>query len=537
MTATDQQPAFVTADACRQWLLATPLSNAVQASALMLRQINLLNRCKIEAFERLAILELLRKRLLQAQEEGSKRFTGKPLPLVPPEHAAFDSAQALWQALLKGYGLCIEGEITQAANKEHLALVFQRAFATLAAAQIDIYRAGYEPSQEHWLALHKLYASAERSGVVTIAVDDSLRLGKLPSTPLATYIEILLLHLSSPHELSSRYFGWVMRWSRRWSRKARILTTPPALDGETTPLCVDLNVGVPASYHSPEGGNLRWIDASQLRRSLKKRLALLEQGVSPVELQLGNDCVQPACGKVLRQVYQRWCRGGVNRRHERRTRDAVCTLVGGVNAIYFQLADQRPFRQPGHADDESLRRERDELATFDRIAPLNVAKAAPVDNAHLEEWAVVEEWQLVDESATGLHAVHVVDGAVDRVNPRQLVAIKPPAAKNFLVGTLQWCMVTSDSRLHVGIFILPGRPEPVSIRPIEPSGVREPYKPGFFLPALAAVGAGPSVITAPGTFRAGRVLEIIGNTKQRVRLVHLLDRGIDFDRVSFEPLE
>jgi hypothetical protein len=536
MTAGELRPAFQTADECRKWLMTTPLSNAVQALAHMLRQLNLLNRTELPVSERLAILEILRKRLLQAQEEGARRFIGKPLPLVPPEQAAFDSAQALWQALLKGYGRCIEAELTRGVGAGPLlALAFQRAFATLAAAQIDIYRAGFEPGPEHWYALHRLFASAESAGIADTEVEDALRQGKVSSTPKTVYAEVLMLHATSPHELSTRHLAWVIRWSRRWSRKARVLATPPALDGETVPLHIDLAGGNAAGYQSVDGQHARWLDTGEIRRSLKKRMGLLEKGVSPAELQLGEDCTQPACGQVLKHVYQRWCRGGASRKHERTATDGLCAVVVGVEAIYFHLAGEQPFRQPGYTDDEALRRERDEMATFGRVAPRSLGALGQQAGYRAEEWRVVEEWQMLDESATGIHAVHPLNDALERVSQRQLVAVRPPSASAFLIGNLRWTMVTGDSKLHVGIMILPGRPEAVAVRPVEPSGVREPYRPGFVLPAVAAVGSPASIITAPGTFRAGRVLEMVGGPLPKVRLTQLIDRGIDFDRVGFEP--
>jgi hypothetical protein len=537
MIAGELQPAFQTADQCRQWLAATPLGNTVQALSHLLRQLNLLNRCNIQPNERLAILEVLRRPILQAQEEGAKRFLGKALPLVPPEQAAFDSAQAVWQSLLKGYGRCIEAEIANASpGSPILALLFQRALATLTSAQIDIYRAGFDPSPEHWLALHKLYATAESAGIVDTEVEDAVRQGKTPSTARAVYAEVMLLHAASPHELSSRHLAWVARWSRRWSYKVRIVSDTPALDGETVPLNIDLAAGRAAGYRLVDGPNARWLDTSEIKRSIRKRLSLLEKGTPPAELQLGEDCVQPSCGQVLRHVYQHWCRGGVNRKHERTSADARCAIVTGVEAIYFHLAGEQPFRQPGRADDEALRRERDEMATFGRIAPHSLGTIGHQSGQRVEEWNVVEEWHMLDESATGIHAAHPLSEHMDRVNQRQLVAVRLPAATAFLVGNLRWSMVTENAQLHVGVMILPGRPEAVALRPVEPSGVREPYHPGFLLPAVSAVGSTACLITGPGTFRAGRILELVGGKYPRVRLTQLIDRGVDFDRVGFEPI-
>jgi cyclic-di-GMP-binding protein len=535
MTA-EQRPAFVTAEECRAWMAATPLGNATQALSHMLRQLNLLNRHTVDVQERLAILELVRKPLLLAQAEGAKRFVGKALPLVPPEQAAFDSAQVVWQALLTGYGLCIQAEtVVGTTVSPRLGVLLQRALASLAGVQLDIYRAGFEPTPQHWRTLHELYGIAERTGVATTEVEDTARQGKALSSPHDVYAEVLLLHAASPHELSTRHLVWVARWARRWARKAIVLAAPPALDGESVPLNINLAGTEPAGYHPASGPGARWMDTAGIRKSIKKRLNLLEKGTLPCELQLGEDCTQPDCGQVLKQIYQRWCRGGSARRHERHAASGICKVVAGVEGIYFHVSDGQVFRQPGYANDEALRRERDEMATFGRVAPRSLAGTGQHQGHRVEEWNVVEEWQMIDESATGLHATHALGASLARVSQRQLVGVRPPNAQGMLIGSLRWSMVTGDARLHVGILILPGRPEGIAVRTADNSGVREPYRPGFLLPAVPAVSSGASIITPPAYFRVGRILEImIGQKTERVRLLQLIDHGLDFDRASYE---
>jgi hypothetical protein len=107
-TSTEQPPLFTSLDACGVWQKALPLSSPIQAQAQLLRQLHLLNRYTLDADTRLAMLETLREAIHFVQEEGEKKFSGKPLPLAPPDQAAFDAAHGLWQALATGYLRCLE---------------------------------------------------------------------------------------------------------------------------------------------------------------------------------------------------------------------------------------------------------------------------------------------------------------------------------------------------------------------------------------------------------------------------------------------
>jgi hypothetical protein len=193
-------PAFTTANGCRDWLSGTPLTDAAQAHAALLRQINLLNQAKLPADVRFDILEQLREPIHDAQEEFSRRFAGKPLPLAPAEQAAFDSCRALWHGLAAGYTACFDALAAQAGLPA--ALAAQRALAAFAAEQLEIQRAGRVPADEHWHTLHRMYAAAERLGVAALEVADPVRLGdKVASSPAAAYVEAMLLHAASLHEL------------------------------------------------------------------------------------------------------------------------------------------------------------------------------------------------------------------------------------------------------------------------------------------------------------------------------------------------
>ncbi|WIM04908.1 MAG: hypothetical protein OHM77_09375 [Candidatus Nitricoxidivorans perseverans] len=534
-TSADQPPAFTSVGECRAWLEGTPLSNTIQAQALLLRQLNLLNRFHLPAAERLAILELLREPLISVQEESIRKFAGKPLPLTPPEQAAFDSCRTLWHALTGGYLRCLESCLAgDAVIRPRAAQVIERALATLAASQLDAYRGGRQPDADHWQVVHQLYATAEQIAVTEQAVEDVPRLGRNRGNPRSAYVETLLLHAASPYELPLRQLAWVARWANRFAMKVAVLAAPPTPSTQAIPLCVDLSADEPASYRPRAGESARWLETAGLRRSLKKRLVLLEQGKTPAELHLGEDCLQPACDHLLKQVYLRWCKGGAVRCHERRPVGGGCAFICGVEAAHYYLSERKPFRQPGHADMDMLRREREEIATFGRVSTRHQDDFSRQQGYRLEEWRLEEEWRMHDESATGLHATRPLKQAGARVGAGLLAAVRPGDAQGLLLGCVRWAMVGKGEILHAGIHIFPGRPEPVAIRNTGLAAVNEKYHQAFLLPAIAALDEPASVIIPSGWFKLGRVLEVFTDQGRQIRLTRLVDRGGDFDRAFYE---
>ena len=521
------RPLFLTVAECSAWLQTLPTAEPQQAQAQCLRQFNLLIPQDIDAQERLAILETARPTVAHLQLEAARRFAHRPLPLSPGEQSAFDATRNLWQATLSGYLLCLESAAVDPA------IPIERALATLADMQLDAYRAGIMPGAEHWRQCHALYASAERSGFADREVMGS-RTARHATSVRAAYVELLLLQAASPFELPARQLLWAARWARRWAAKVTVSASRPAPGGPIYPLCVDLGLAAPAGYQNAEGPRARWLDTTALRVSLKKRIHMLEQGASPASLQLGEDCQQPACGLLLRQLYQRWCKGGAVREQERRRVEGRCEVVGGIEAVHYYLSGRKPFRQPGHASDDTLRRERDEIATFGRIAVLHEDNFTREQGFQIDEWQVVEEWHLRDESAAGIHVTHDPAAVGTRLGTGQLLGVRLLDAQAMQLGILRWTNMGADSQIHGGILVIPGRPEPIAVHSTDLAASNEPFRQGFAVPAVPALSCPASLVLPLGWYKPGRILEVVSGGHSRVRLLQLVHRGTDFDQASYE---
>ncbi|MCC6658650.1 MAG: hypothetical protein IT512_10735 [Rhodocyclaceae bacterium] len=521
----EQPPAFANARSCRDWLSAQPLANPAQSQALLLRQINLLNRYAIAPGERLKILELLRDPIAYAQTESARKFAGRPLPLAPAEQAGMDANRTLWQAVQTGYlhclGACLEGH---AELRPHAALIAQRAMSALRAELLDIYRAPVDPPHQLWQMLHRVFSAAEGLGALSHPVNDSLQPEHPATGVVAAYAQTLLLHRASPYELSGRQLMQVERWLHRWGGKVAVLNAPP-VEPRVPPLLIDLSSDTPESSATAEGGHLRWLDLSDLSRSVKRRIAHLQKGESPASLGLGEDAVQPGCETLLKHLYQQWFKGGAARLHPRHAGNGTCRLVTGVDAIHYYLSG-KIFRQPGQADAVS-KAQADEIATFGRVATRHE------DDYSQMQGFMVEEWRVINESATGYRLTRPLSQAGGRVGGGQMVAIMPEGSRSFLLAVARWSRLTGGAELQAGIQIMPGTPQTVALRGTGLSAVNEKYRPGFKLPAVPALKYPESVIVPAGWFRAGRVIELYEQSSRQIRLTQQLDRGSDFERCAY----
>lgn len=537
-------PDFTDAPACQEWLANLPLTNVAQALAQLLRQINLLNRYPLSPDARLQILELLRGPIDCVQEQGIRHFSGRPLPLSESGQAAFDTSQTLWQEQETGYLHCLQSSFsggTGFSESAHLqtAMAATRALSSMLAMYLDHCRASILPSPMYWRQLHLIYHAAEELRISRLPVKDGLRQprnsGEAAAVSAATvYTEILLVAAAYPMELQTRQLALVANWAQRWSGKVEILQQPP--ENQRTPaLCVDL-AGTQAAafqFQLTEYSTLRWLELSGLRSSIKKRLVLLQQGQSPASLNLGKDCIQPACGALLKLVYRYWCKGG--RKQDGGSGRAILRaggdyqLVAGMDAIHYYLCGQ-VFRKADQPNSMS-RREHEEIATFGRIATrFDEEKKAQHD-------FMLEKWRVLDESAAELHLERSLKHPGGRLCSSQLVAVRKEDCKGFLLGILRCVAMSSgqDSLLSC-VHILPGTPVAVALRNTGANQAGMQFSQGIFLPAIESLGEVASVLTPAGWFSPGKIIGVEADemdTSGKIRLDRLIERGKDFDRIAF----
>lgn len=551
-TGTELSPAFHNAIACQDWLVTVPLANAVQAQSMFLRQLTLLHRFTLPPSERFAILEALRGPICDVQDDAVKKYASKPLPFAPHEQAALESTLSVWQILALGYLRCFDAicsedggftslpalmaQRTVCASNPDLATkaatLAQRTLAVFADWQVDLCRGEQLPEASYWAKLHQVFHAAETLGVAARAVNDPVRLGNAPTSALAAYAECHLLATAKPYELPARHLAWVARWARRWGSKLALLKAPPEdIRNRAVPLWLDLESDRPASYVPQTANGGRWLETTELRKSLVARIALLEQGRAPAELQLGDDVTQPAAGQLLQRVLQRWCKGGAPRRHERHAAAGGCSFIAGFEAVHYQLSGRKAFHAPTR-DDTTLRREREEFETFgDRSHRTESAGAD--DASSVENWQVMDDWHLLDESAAGLRVSRPLKEGV-RVGAGLLIAVKTKDSQRYTLGNVRWALREGHDSLAAGIQLFPGEAKPVAVRTVESGAARGVWRQGFLLPEIAALHEPASVVIPAGNFRLDRVIEVMVDQNLKVlKLFRVLDRGLEFERCNF----
>jgi len=519
------RPEFADGASAKAWLEHVPLANVSAAQHQLLVQAEEFNRYAAAPEERFAALEAVREAVNFVQIEQAKRFTNRALPMQENEAALFEDTIELWEQMRLGYLRCLEANV--AALRAKRALLAQRALAYSGLRMFHHYRAYRQVPGRDWRNLHQAYARAERLGVADQAVKDYLNRDVHDTSPRIAFMRATLMGMCNPHELTPRQLTFVAYLLERWADKVEI-SPSPVDEGEQPALVVDLAGERCADRGPAEGAALRYLDARRLAKSLRNRVALLRKGESPARLALGEDCVQPSCEQLLVFLYRQWCQARAPRAAERKRASDVAQSCTGLAAIHYYVSG-RAFRD-ATSFKELTSRQRDEIATFGRVSTRDE------EDHSVAQGFLLEHWRLEDESAQGLKMQRRAGNPGRRMAPGQLIGVRPADAKSFQLGQVRWLMATDAGDLVCGVKLLPGLPLAAAVRGTGVNAAEEKYVQAVALAAVPALKAPPTLVLAPGWFKPKRVIEAAIHKPRRVRLLEVIERGTDFERVAYESL-
>jgi hypothetical protein len=494
--------AFLDAAGCARWLKTIALINAVAAHRQITTRLAALNAVELDAEDRLGILETLRQPVVYVQAEMARGFSGKPLPLTGEARDAFRASRTLWDQMLRGYELCLQGLAGNVFVSVTLAL--QRALDCVARKMVDHHLAHAHVPDSAYASLHRLYRLAEKLQRATEKVPDPMfQAGELTNCT-RTWVRALLLDLASPRDKRPRQLLLVNRLLERWAPKVAVLAAPTA-DAIPNALYASFDALRGLSREAPvSDGSTRVLDTSSLAKSVAKRIMGLRRGAAPATLGLPDDCHQPGCEALLVGLYRQWCEAHPRRAHTRTDVDQDAEVSLGITSSHYYLSGQ-PFYAP------------DNPPTLDGEA------------YRLKRGIDAQTWRLRDESAGGVGLLRPGTlPAAGEIALDQLVLVRRAQGAPLLC-TVQWMLEGERGDVQLGGQLIGVAPRPVAVRCAD----TPTWQPALHLPP--AFGKGDTLLLAPGIATPEQSIEIYTETIQRWRLGALIARGADFERFAAAP--
>ena len=516
---------FGDARACKAWVNGLPVSNPAQAQAALLDALRVFNRAEFDPLERLKCLELLRDRNAFMVSELRTRHFAKSLPLSPADGDAWAGTVAVLEELEAGYRKCL-GE---AALDEHAALISQRVTRYIG-AQMLLHAAIYRPFDAAlWTRLHGHYAAAEQAGIAATRVRDSVE-SESGSSVVEAYARVVLLHAAGLHEMTPAQVVFTEAILRQWMHKVEVLDHVPAEStGAVLPLVVDLAQprGAEPALREALAPTQRVIDAEGLSRSIRRRLRALNAGEEVSTLGLPAEVSGVDAQQALQRLAKRWSEPAPRVPAAVAAGAGTAGLVHGLGDIHFFLSGGKVFEQPGK-ERELSRQEKEDIAVFGRVTERTqtiVAAATHAAQPAAPHAFTVEPWDVVEETVESLRLRRRAT-ATRPVAVGRIVALRRGDTGPLMVGVVRG-LWNEPQGLVMSVATFPGRPLPIAVRGSNPAWVQ-----GIALPAVEALGVPRSLLVPNGVAFRGRSIFAWEGEARQAKVVEVLERGADFDRVT-----
>ena len=505
---------------CAAWLAALPMSSTSFAQQAVNEQLERLIKAEVAPLERLRIAERMREIVFYLHRELAKRFVDRPLPLNDAEAQAWQNVLKLWLNLWENYSASLRPLLENDPQMEGWAARTVQRGLFVGKELVRLYgQARRQPTREHWEEIHAWYRFAEMFDVASLALRDKLLPYAEAISCYSTYAHALLLARADPCALTAAEWDLTDRWLQAWARKFFPDKTVRASEHVLLVVDVMQGAGLATWDDAPETSppSMRYGSPDKLSVSLLQRQKRLKNGATPPELGLGDNVTAEAAERLLTHLYERWCTLSVAQGAPAAGQQiAVCG--GGLYAIYFRMAG-RTFSGESTRDRLSYRSIED-AATFDML---------PEHDSRRDQSEKDWPWEAWSGDLLGF------GGSLERAlagNRWQLnqALIARDASGRVSCGHVSWLGEVGD-KLRIGVKFWPGEAGALIIRAVTGVARDEPAVPAIALPGI---GREPScLLLPPRYFQAGRRIETSGAPKRSFRLLKLLQRGADFERVAY----
>ncbi|MBK9395040.1 MAG: hypothetical protein IPN40_14585 [Uliginosibacterium sp.] len=525
---------FNQASQCLAFLQHVNATNVEPAMAALLEVLEGMATASPEPAGHLQVLEEARQTLDFVLGEAAKRYASRPLPPLSVEDEVLQKVTRLWSIMATNYGFVAQraSSAVSPGLEEQRALLTQRRIQYHTLSMIEYFRARREMPVGLWQDLHSQYLAAERAGVVDVRVPDTLNETWGAQSAKECYVAALLIDAASPYSRTPREFTWVVRWAQRFAPYCALQAGIQVQDKNSTfVLDIASDCGLRPYVPNTVGESVFSLNTAKLATHIHAVVNQLKKGVSAASLGLGEDCVQPACARLLVSLYRPWGLASSGRRFPRHRASQQAQVCADPVASAFFITGKQ-FDQDGRQRIKDFTRSESMLTLGELVESGDLAEEK-IEVRAAQLGYSLETWDIVDQSVAGFKMVRQ-EGA-SRVEHRQLIGLRIPRGERLLLAEISWLQYRQDGSLSAGISVLPSPPAVAAVRITgNERGIRDQYRLGFIIPPVPALKTNISMLIPAGWFQSDRRLAVqVDGITWQARLEKLVSRGANFDRVSF----
>ena len=531
------------------WLRTLPYANTAELARRLSGALLALNRTVVPAQDRFEIMEMYIAPTAAVVAALQPQLNRIALPLTAQKKQLADFLSQIDMEMAYGYKSALRDALVgrQRLRSEAQTIAIERSVRYLNQVLLRAYQI-YRPYPPNiWRELHALYEFAERSGVHHERIPPAHQ-EEGYTTVSRRYKQALLLGLCGPYQLPPNECRQVDQFLSVWADKA-VIVNDFQVTNTVGHFLIDLTADAPPIVYPKDTRvdpypRLRVLNAIGLASTTHAFMSRLQKGETPKAMDLGSECIGPACLDMLRRMVRFW--GLTARRQFTRTKIAGdLALCAGLNALHFFASGQKPFVsdvEPPATDEASIdlelglddaAQESPTAAADTSTPPASFAPTPTLAEPLLRapESFRVDNWQVRDESAAGLALLRDAPGVAVRVG--ELIGIQNEATGDWRVGVARWLKSPDTSHVEMGVEMIAPVAQPVAVKTTADTFDAR-YRQALLLPALPILRKPASLLVPGGTFQSGQTLYLrAGDTLRVVKPTQLVERSNAFEQILF----
>ncbi len=494
----------------REWLISLPTSNVMEAGRMLLDALSTLNRVKLEAEDRIKLLDEYQSSLEMLTGAFEAAYASPGLPMKERARQAAQLALNLWLEMTLGWKQALMDKV----EKKFSFFTSTKLVPILLQAVLYSFWRTYQVCTRlfqplpvgMWSEIHQVFRYAAENKFLDERKSDNPK--EKASRSIATvYKQILLLALADPQRFSGPELDKILEIIEGYAGYAHFRSVSK-LNSSAGFFLIEMEFDRPPQFvgnrsldQLPSQSLL--FDTIELAKKLHKAEINVESKVP-----LANDRAKVQMWlEILRRVIRQWSISP-QRMYQRIPAQASVEVVLGLEPSVIQLNGGLPLRLPTQQE------------------PI----AAAVD---VLEMLQPIPWQVINESPGG-YAILARNLPSEQARPGEVVAIRAASDTGWMVASIRWLQQRYDGATEMGLQVMSAKAQPILLRPVGVNA-EQTYLPALLLPNIAALKQAQRVVTAKGVYTPLREFVVVNSQgeESRIRSAKLIEQQMGYDLFEY----
>ncbi|WP_252177619.1 hypothetical protein [Endozoicomonas sp. 4G] len=528
--------------AVHQWLSELPKTNRPLSFKSIGQALEELARLKVQPSLQWSLVEQFRPVVYFLIHQSQNQALKNIVTFNDAQQEEYNNCLKLLLRLLKVYKVVVRSSQSQQDPSSPLAAALHRSLAE--SASILLFTCEYyRPVPERvWLEMHTLYFTARGQNLKTFSLEDPIttKARKLSLSDL--YKRALLLSRSRSNQLRPQEIRQIFKALCLWAPHSKLEPVENSRSHFVVNLDSDEGLLYSSLLEGEKNDHLLALDSRLLSAHLKKLSASVSEE-KPGAL----------TKRVIDHLTTAWSLPE-QRKHQRQSSSDSCEICFGFSAVHYFLHDQQTFDEmvSGH-----IAQNKSGKSTFSSNDSSDAWSEA--HDAHTDEdtkmstsTSPVHFTQQPDDQGSlyptykcsiintcaGGYCLSTRSDLEHQLHTGELLAIREPGQKNWLLAAVRWVQVNDQKDLLIGLELLSASTKPCALTPLKKNVDATHYQRAFLLPVMPPVNDTSTLITPRVSFKSGLKFTLLqGGKIRKGQLLECVSSSPGYRQFKFRLLE